>query len=64
MDFTNRLAVTVPEAAQCLAISESKVYQLLAARQIMSFKIGRCTRIAIAELQRFIAKLEAEQEGS
>ncbi len=64
MDFTNRMAVTVSEAAECLAISESKLYQLLAARQLQFFKIGRSTRISITELQRFIAELQAEQESA
>ena len=41
----DKLLLTTDEAAQVLGIGRSKVYELLASRQLGSVKIGTCRRI-------------------
>lgn len=60
METQNKLAVTVKEGANSIGISQSKMYQLIAGRQINVIKIGRSTRIRVAELERFLNSLEQE----
>ena len=57
-----KLAVTVPEAAAMIGISESMLWQLLAAGDIAKVKIGRRTVIRVAELQRFLEGHTEQQE--
>ena len=47
--------LTVVEAAEHLCISRSKVYELLAAGELPSVRIGRTRRIAMSALSEFIA---------
>ena len=47
--------MTVPEAANALAISRAKFYQLLKQKVIQKRKVGSRTLIAVSELQRFLA---------
>jgi excisionase family DNA binding protein len=56
-----RLAVTVPEAADMIGISESKLSQLLAAGDIAKVKIGRRTVIRVAELERYLEAAQADR---
>lgn len=51
------LAVTVSEAAQLLRISRSKTYQLIAAGELKTIKIGGSRRVPVAELEVFIKEL-------
>lgn len=55
-----RLLLTVPEAAAALAISRSKLYELLAAGTIASIRIDGSRRIPVAALQAYIAALLAD----
>ena len=58
---TARLLLTVPEAAEALAISRSKLYELLAAGVVASIRIDGSRRIPIAALENYIAgRLRAE----
>lgn len=52
-----KLLVSVSEAAEALSLSRSKVYLLIAARQLAVVKVGKSTRIERQELERFIASL-------
>ena len=47
--------LTVVEAAEHLCVSRSKVYELLAAGELPSVRIGRTRRIAMSALADFIA---------
>jgi excisionase family DNA binding protein len=47
--------LTIVDAAQHLGISRSKVYELLAAGELPSVRIGRTRRIAVTALEEFIA---------
>lgn len=52
-----KLLLTVPEAASALAISRSKLYELLAAGLVVSVRIDGSRRIPMAALNAYIASL-------
>lgn len=56
------LAVTVSEAAQLLRISRSKTYQLIAAGELKTIKIGGSRRVPVAVLEDFIKKLMSDEK--
>ena len=47
--------LTVVEAAQHLHVSRSKLYELLAAGELPSVRIGRTRRITMSALAEFVA---------
>jgi excisionase family DNA binding protein len=53
----SRLLLTVPEAAGALAISRSKLYELLAVDAIASVRIDGSRRIPLTALESYIATL-------
>ena len=57
-----RLLLTVPEAARALAISRSKVYELLAAGVLASVRIDGSRRIPVSALDSYISPLLARDE--
>jgi excisionase family DNA binding protein len=59
-----RLLLTVPEAAEALAISRSKLYQLLAAGTIASIRIDGSRRIPVTALQAYIDGLLTATEAA
>jgi len=52
-----RLLLTVPEAAEALAISRSKLYELIAAGLIRSVRIDGSRRVPIEALRTYVAHL-------
>ena len=52
-----RLLLTVPEAAEALAISRSKLYELFAAGLVRSVRIDGSRRVPIEALETYIARL-------
>jgi excisionase family DNA binding protein len=54
LDLDPRL-LTVPQAAEHLGVSRSKLYELIAAGEITTVRVGRARRIAPADLASFIA---------
>jgi excisionase family DNA binding protein len=50
-----RLLLTVPEAAEALAISRSKLYELLATGAVASIRIDGSRRIPLLALETYIA---------
>lgn len=54
MPATDTRLITIVEAAQIIGLSRSKLYELLASRELPSVRIGRARRIDIADLERFI----------
>lgn len=50
---TVRLVTIVP-AADWLGLSRSKLYELLAAGELPTVRIGRSRRIAVADLETFV----------
>ncbi|MFI7147306.1 helix-turn-helix domain-containing protein [Nonomuraea sp. NPDC050022] len=55
-----RLLLTVPEAAKALAISRSKLYQLIASGAVASLRIDGSRRIPISALNDYITRLATE----
>jgi excisionase family DNA binding protein len=49
------LAVRVKEACRLTGIGRSKLYELMRAGEIGTFKVGAMTLIAMTELERFLA---------
>lgn len=58
-----KILLTVPEAAVALAISRSKLYELLAAGSIRSVRIDGSRRIPVEALEAYVAGL-LDQEAS
>jgi excisionase family DNA binding protein len=58
-----RLLLTVPEAATALAISRSKLYELLAAGLVRSVRIDGSRRIPLEALHAYVASL-IDQEAT
>jgi excisionase family DNA binding protein len=60
----SRLLLTVPEAAEALAISRSKLYELIAAGLIRSVRIDGSRRVPVEVLQTYVARLLDQEEAS
>jgi len=56
---TARLLHTIPDAGEQLGIGRSTLYELMAAGEIQTVKIGRRTLIAHDELVRYVDRLKA-----
>ena len=59
-----RLLLTVPEAAEALAISRSKLYELIAAGLIRSVRIDGSRRVPVEALQTYVAQLLDQGEAA
>jgi excisionase family DNA binding protein len=59
-----RLLLTVTEAAEALAISRSKLYELLASDAIASIRIDGSRRIPLTALEEYISRLLAERTAA
>jgi len=57
-----RLLLTVPEAAEALAISRSKLYELLAAGLVRSVRIDGSRRVPVEALETYVATLLDREE--
>lgn len=53
------LTVRVSDAAQILGIGKTKIYELIAAREIEVLKLGRATLIVVGSLEAFIERQRA-----
>jgi excisionase family DNA binding protein len=58
-----RLLLTVPEAAEALAISRSKLYELLAAGLVRSVRIDGSRRVPLEALETYVATLLDKEEA-
>jgi excisionase family DNA binding protein len=56
-----RLLLTVPEAAEALAISRSKLYEPMASGAIASIRIEGSRRIPLTALEEYVFKRLAER---
>ena len=57
---TDRLALSVTEAAEALNVSRPTVYQLMRSADFPAFRVGRRTLISRSGLERWI---EAQAQG-
>lgn len=55
-------ALTVPEVMEKLRISRSKVYDLFRARELPSFTVGRCRRVAETALATYMQHRTEEND--
>lgn len=55
----NNLLLRVPEVAENLGISRAKVYELMAAGELRSVKIGGCRRVRASDLVAYVDELAA-----
>ena len=56
--------VTITDAARMLAISRSKAYELVAARQLEVVHIGRLIRVPVAAIHQLVATLRDEKPST
>jgi len=54
-----KLLLTAVEAAEQLAVSRTKVYELMAAGTLRSIHIGRLRRVPVEALRDFIEAMES-----
>jgi excisionase family DNA binding protein len=59
----SKILLTVPEAAAALAISRSKLYELLAAGLIRSVRIDGSRRVPVQAVEAYVAGL-LDQEAA
>jgi excisionase family DNA binding protein len=59
-----RLLLTVPETAEALAISRSKLYELLASGAVASIRIDGSRRIPLTALEEYVSRLLAERTAA
>ena len=52
-------AVSVPDAARCIGVSRTRIYQMISAGELATVKIGRRRLVRLATLRRLLASLEA-----
>jgi excisionase family DNA binding protein len=57
-----QLLLTVPEAAKALAISRSKLYELIAAGLVRSVRIDGSRRVPVQALETYVAHLLDQEE--
>jgi excisionase family DNA binding protein len=57
-----RLLLTVPEAAEALAISRSKLYQLITSGTLASLRIDGSRRIPLTALTDYITHLTSKED--
>jgi excisionase family DNA binding protein len=60
---TPRLLLTVREAAEALAISRSKLYQLFAAGLVDSIRVDGSRRVPLAALETYIADRQKAEKA-
>lgn len=60
----SKILLTVPEAAAALAISRSKLYELMAAGFIRSVRIDGSRRIPVRALEAYVAGLLGQEAAT
>jgi excisionase family DNA binding protein len=60
---TERVLLSVEEAAERLSISRTRTYALIKAGDLVSVRVGRLRRVPAEALSKFTARLVAEQQA-
>lgn len=55
---TAKLLLTPEEAAEVLAISRTRLYELLRRGELKSVKIGKVRRVSVRELEAYVERLQ------
>ncbi|RVX45448.1 excisionase family DNA binding protein [Nonomuraea polychroma] len=58
MNSKDKLLVTAAEASEMLGLGRTKVYELIAAGELRSVKIGRSRRVPVQALTAFVSAME------
>jgi excisionase family DNA binding protein len=58
--MSEKLLLTVAEAAQRMGLGRSFTYDLIRRGAIVSIKIGGARRVAVADIDEFVERLRAE----
>ncbi|SEH03504.1 DNA binding domain-containing protein, excisionase family [Nonomuraea solani] len=58
MNSKDKLLVTAAEASEMLGLGRTKVYELIAAGELRSVKIGRSRRVPVEALTAFVSAME------
>jgi excisionase family DNA binding protein len=58
----SKMAYTVPEAAEMIAISRAQMYRLIDLGEIESIKVGRSRRVTSRQLDAFLEAQETREE--
>jgi excisionase family DNA binding protein len=61
--MTEKLLLTVDEAAEKLSLGKSSIYSEMAAGRLKAVKVGRARRIPFAALDAYVELLRRESEG-
>jgi excisionase family DNA binding protein len=64
MDVTDRLMLRPTEAADAIGVSRSKAYELIAAGEIPSVKVGGCVRVPLQALRQWIDRQLADRAAT
>lgn len=57
------LTVRIPEACRITGIGRSKLYELIAAGEIETIKVGALTLVPVAGIERFLERCAAQAAG-
>jgi len=60
---TERLAVTVPRAAEMLGLGRTKTWELVRRGRLRSLRVGKRVLVPVRELERFLTEAMAEAEN-
>ena len=60
----SKILLTIPEAATALAISRSKLYELLAAGLVRSVRIDGSRRVPVEALEAYVGSLLDEKASA
>lgn len=61
--MTERLAVTVPRAAEMLGLGRTKTWELVRRGRLRSLRVGKRVLVPVRELERFLTEAMAEAEN-
>jgi excisionase family DNA binding protein len=60
---TERLAVTVPQAAEMLGLGRTKTWEPVRRGRLRSLRVGKRVLVPVRELERFLTEAMAEAEN-
>lgn len=63
-DTTEKLAYRLNEATDVIGIGKSKLFELIAAGEIKTLKVGTRTLIEVDELKGYLARLRAARDAA
>jgi excisionase family DNA binding protein len=61
--MTDKLMLRVTEAADALGVSRAKAYELIAAGEIPSVRLGGCVRVPLDALRAWISQQTNRPDG-